>query len=77
MGRLLLLLCLLGVLWGVAGCGPPAYQRGILADPMMSFDPQDDPTARLEASIHQIGYHEHAISYAGGSGGSSGCPSCK
>lgn len=54
------------------------YQRGVLADPMMSFDPQEDPTAGLEGKAVVVNNNTHATEYAGGSQGSGGgCPSCK
>lgn len=74
------LVILLGVAAsGLTGCmSITAAQRGLLADSMMSWDPQEDPCAALEGGVYAVGNMENSRVYAGGSqGASSGCPSCK
>lgn len=63
-----------------SGCATvKPYQRGLLAHPMMSFDPQEDPSAALEGGVYAVNYNEHSVVYAGGGAGgvAAGCPSCK
>lgn len=77
--RILIGAVMLAMVSMTAGClSFGAADRGILADPMMSFDPQEDPSAGQEAGVYAINYMENSTVYAGGSqGASSGCPSCK
>lgn len=75
---LLLAVVLFASVFATTGCVTvPAFQRGQLAKPMMSFDPQEDPCATLEASVYAVNLNQHDIVYVGGAGAAAGCPSCK
>lgn len=78
--RRLVLVPLLLAAFSLGGCATvQPFQRGILADPMMSFDPQEDPTASIEGTVNAVNFNEHSLVYTGGGSGSvaGGCPSCK